>query len=110
MTPRSRFSGNTAFGLVGMAVFVASIVVGQCLPKNVNDRAVLLIGFVGFGLGWLVIGAGQLVTGHAWQNLADRNEGPHRSEDPKRFWGSVALAVAVCLASCAFAIYKYHAR
>src|SRR5215469_3710730 len=110
MTPRSRFSGNTAFGLVGVGMFVASVVVGQYLSKGVGHRAGLFIGFVGFGLAWLVIAAGQLVTGHAWQNLADRNEGPHRSEDPKRFWGSVALGVAVCVVSCAFAIYRYHTK
>ena len=110
MTPRSRFSGNTAFGLIGLAVFIASILVGQCVLKSTNDRAALLVGFLGFGLGWLTIAAGQLVTGHSWQNLADRNEGPHRINDPKRFWGSVALDIAICLGSCAFAIYKYRAK
>ncbi len=93
-----------------MAVCVASMLVGRFLLKPTNGRAGLLIGFVGFGLGLLMIAAGQLLTGHAWQNLADRNEGPHRSEDPKRFWGAVALPVAIGLASCAFGIYKYYAR
>jgi len=110
MTPRSRFSGNTAFGLVGAGLFVASLVVGHFLSKGTDQRAALATGFAGFGLAGLAIGVGQLVTGHAWQNLADRNEGPHRRENPKRFWGSVFLAVAVCIASCAFALYKYQVR
>lgn len=93
-----------------MGLFVASMVAGHFLSKGSDQRVGLAIGFVGFGLGWLVIAAGQLVTGYAWQNLADRNEGPHRDENPKRFWGSVATTVAVCIVSCVFAFYKYHAR
>ncbi len=93
-----------------MGLFVASMVAGHFLSKGTDQRVGLTIGFVGFGLGWLVIAVGQLVTGYAWQNLADRNEGPHRADNPKRFWGSVATDVAVCIVSCVFALYKYHAR
>jgi hypothetical protein len=110
MTPRSRFSGNTAFGLAGVALFVASIVVGHFFSKGTGQGVAPAIGLVGFGSAWLVIGAGQLVTGFAWQNLADRNEGPHRDENPKRFWTSVSLALAVCVVSCALALNKYHSQ
>ena len=110
MTSRSRFSGNTAFGLVGAALFVTSLAVGHFVSKDTDQRAALAIGFVGFGLLSLAIGVGQLVTGHAWQNLADRNAGPRRDENPKRFWGSVILNVAVFIVSCALALYKYQAK
>lgn len=110
MTSRSRFCGNTAFGLAGMGLFVAAMVVGHFFWQGTDQRVGLTIGFVGFGLGWLVVAGGQLVTGCAWQNLADRNEGPRRDENPKRFWGSVALDVAICIVSCAFALYNYYAK
>lgn len=110
MTQRSRFSGNTAFGLLGVGLFITSLVAGPFLSKNTDQRAALALGLVGFGLACLTIGVGQLVTGHVWQNLADRNEGEHRDQNPKRFWMSVALDIAVFFVACVFAFYKYYGR
>jgi MFS family permease len=106
MDNRNRFSGNTAFGLVGALVIAISFAIGRYLSAN-NDKALgTITGFVGFAIAMLFFALGPLVTGYSWQNLADRNQGPHRKDAPARFWLSVLLPTAVAVLACWVAISK----
>lgn len=99
---RSRFSGNAAFGLAGVALFVTSLIAGHFRTRN------LATGLVGFGLACLSITIGQLVTGYAWKNLADRNEGDHRDQNPRQFSRSVASSMVGAIVAFGLALWKGH--
>jgi len=107
MKGTSRFGGNAAFGLVGGAIFLATMLAGRYLLDN---RTGTTIGLLGFAVCFLFIGSAPLVTGYSWKNLADRNQGPHRSEQPREYWASVLLPLAASVLACwlAFRYYERH--
>jgi hypothetical protein len=64
----------------------------------------MFVGLTGFSLAWASIGIAQLLTGYSWKNMAEGNRGPHKHENPGKFWLSVGIDFAISLAACLVAL------
>ena len=95
MSDSEELPSNSKYAYVGLAVCLASFLIGWFFERNGHMRLGMFVGFIGFGLAWASCAVAQLVTGYSWQNLEKGNRGPRKNENPRQFWITVGIDLAV---------------